>query len=50
MKTGNPGLLVAYNSGDQEITADLSNLPSVSEDVTFITKSPNYLENINSTR
>ncbi|XP_012256819.2 alpha-glucosidase isoform X2 [Athalia rosae] len=44
LKSGNPGYLVAYQSGDQSAIVDFSNIPQVSEQVRVVALSSNYHE------
>ncbi|EFN88680.1 maltase 1 isoform X2 [Harpegnathos saltator] len=44
LKSGNPGYLVAYHTGEKPIVIDLSSIPHMSEEVTVVTYSPNYVQ------
>ncbi|XP_020293571.1 maltase 1-like isoform X2 [Pseudomyrmex gracilis] len=43
LKSGNPGYLVAYQTGDDQAVIDLSTIQRVSEEVSIFAHSPNYL-------
>ncbi|XP_011684669.1 PREDICTED: maltase 1 isoform X2 [Wasmannia auropunctata] len=45
LKSGNPGYLVAYQTGDEPATINLSGIPRISEEVSVVTHSPNYVQN-----
>ncbi|XP_070166605.1 amino acid transporter heavy chain SLC3A1 [Polyergus mexicanus] len=42
LRSGNPGYLVAYQTGDESATVDLSIIPRVSDEINVVAYSPNY--------
>ncbi|XP_076637596.1 CD98 heavy chain [Colletes latitarsis] len=44
LKSGNPGYLVAYQTAEEPTTVDLSAVPQISEEVSVIAHSPNYVQ------
>lgn len=44
LKSGNPGYLVAYQTGEEPATINLSGIPRISEDVSVVAHSPNYVQ------
>ncbi|XP_014470018.1 PREDICTED: neutral and basic amino acid transport protein rBAT-like isoform X2 [Dinoponera quadriceps] len=44
LKSGNPGYLVAYHTGDDSVVIDLSSIPHMSEEVNVVASSPNYVQ------
>ncbi|KYN34075.1 Maltase 1 [Trachymyrmex septentrionalis] len=45
LKSGNPGYLVAYQTGEELATINLSGIPRISEEVSVVAHSPNYVQN-----
>ncbi|KAG5337708.1 MAL1 Maltase, partial [Acromyrmex charruanus] len=45
LKSGNPGYLVAYQTGEELATINLSEIPRISEEVSVVAHSPNYVQN-----
>lgn len=43
VRSGNPGYLVAYHTGDEPTVIDLSEIPRISEEITIIAYSLNYI-------
>ncbi|XP_029177815.1 neutral and basic amino acid transport protein rBAT isoform X2 [Nylanderia fulva] len=43
LRSGNPGYLVMYQTGDESATIDLSAMPRISEEVNVVAHSPNYI-------
>ncbi|XP_076234628.1 CD98 heavy chain [Calliopsis andreniformis] len=50
LKSGNPGYLVAYQTADEPTVVDLSIIPQISEEVSVIAHSPNYVQESESIR
>ncbi|XP_018357330.1 PREDICTED: maltase 1 isoform X1 [Trachymyrmex cornetzi] len=44
LKSGNPGYLVAYQTGEELATINLSGIPRISEEVSVVAHSPNYVQ------
>lgn len=44
LKSGNPGYLVAYQSAEEPTILDLSSIPKISEEISVVTHSPNYVQ------
>lgn len=44
LKSGNPGYLVAYQSGEEPTVVDFSTIPQISEEVSVVAYSPNYVQ------
>ena len=44
LKSGNPGYLVAYQSAEEPTAVDLSTIPHISEEVSVVAHSPNYVQ------
>ncbi|PBC33834.1 Neutral and basic amino acid transport protein rBAT [Apis cerana cerana] len=44
LKSGNPGYLVAYQSAEEPTVVDFSIIPQISEEVSVIAYSPNYVQ------
>ncbi|KAL0109298.1 hypothetical protein PUN28_014411 [Cardiocondyla obscurior] len=42
LKSGNPGYLVAYQTGTEQATINLSGIPRISEEINVVAHSPNY--------
>lgn len=42
LRSGNPGYLVAYQTGDESAIVDLSGIPRVSDEINVVAYSPNY--------
>jgi len=45
LKSGNPGYLVAYQTGEEAATINLSGIPRISEEISIVAHSPNYVQN-----
>ncbi|TGZ32726.1 amino acid transporter heavy chain SLC3A1 [Temnothorax longispinosus] len=45
VKSGNPGYLVAYQTGDEPAVINLSGIPRISEEINVVAHSPNYDQN-----
>ncbi|XP_025263786.1 neutral and basic amino acid transport protein rBAT isoform X2 [Camponotus floridanus] len=43
VRSGNPGYLVAYQTGNESAIIDLSEIPQISEEITVVACSPNYI-------
>ncbi|XP_072744671.1 amino acid transporter heavy chain SLC3A1 [Anoplolepis gracilipes] len=43
LRSGNPGYLVVYQTGDESTIIDLSEIPRVSEEINVVAYSPNYI-------
>ncbi|XP_033216540.1 neutral and basic amino acid transport protein rBAT isoform X2 [Belonocnema kinseyi] len=43
LKSGNPGFLVAYNSGNNSTIVDFTSVPHMAKEVTVVAHSPNYV-------
>lgn len=43
VRSGNPGYLVAYQTGNESAIIDLSEIPQISEEITIVAYSPNYI-------
>ncbi|GAB1862767.1 alpha-glucosidase [Camponotus japonicus] len=43
VRSGNPGYLVAYQTGHESAIIDLSEIPQISEEITVVAYSPNYV-------
>ncbi|XP_032684474.1 neutral and basic amino acid transport protein rBAT isoform X2 [Odontomachus brunneus] len=50
LKSGNPGYLVAYHTGNDNITIDLSSIPHISEEVNIVAYSSNYAQGLEVTK
>ncbi|XP_028048130.1 maltase 1 isoform X2 [Monomorium pharaonis] len=46
LKSGNPGYLVAYQTGEESATINLSTIPRISEELNIVAHSPNYAQNM----
>ncbi|XP_018300122.1 maltase 1 isoform X1 [Mycetomoellerius zeteki] len=46
LKSGNPGYLVAYQTGEELAIINLSGIPRISEEVSVVAHSPNYVQNM----
>nr|XP_034177287.1 neutral and basic amino acid transport protein rBAT isoform X1 [Osmia lignaria] len=44
LKSGNPGYLVAYQTAEEPTVMDLSNIPQISEEISVVAHSPNYVQ------
>ncbi|XP_053985103.1 neutral and basic amino acid transport protein rBAT [Hylaeus volcanicus] len=44
LKSGNPGYLVAYQTAEEPTVVDLSMIPQISEEVSVVAHSPNYVQ------
>ncbi|XP_017883061.1 neutral and basic amino acid transport protein rBAT isoform X2 [Ceratina calcarata] len=44
LKSGNPGYLVAYQSAEEPTVVDFSTIPQISEEVSVVAYSPNYVQ------
>ncbi|KAH0946474.1 hypothetical protein HN011_010813 [Eciton burchellii] len=44
LKSGNPGYLVAYQTGEESAIVDLSGIPRISEEIGIFAHSPNYIQ------
>jgi len=44
LKSGNPGYLVAYQTGEESAIIDLSGIPRISEEIGVFAHSPNYIQ------
>ncbi|KZC06344.1 PREDICTED: neutral and basic amino acid transport protein rBAT [Dufourea novaeangliae] len=44
LKSGNPGYLVAYQTSEESTVEDLSTIPQISDEVSVIAYSPNYVQ------
>ncbi|KAG7200174.1 hypothetical protein KM043_000609 [Ampulex compressa] len=44
LKSGNPGYLVAYQTGDEPASVDLSKIPRISDEINVFAYSPNYVQ------
>ncbi|KYM93520.1 PREDICTED: maltase 1-like isoform X2 [Cyphomyrmex costatus] len=45
LKSGNPGYLVVYQTGEELATINLSGIPRISEEISVVAHSPNYVQN-----
>ncbi|XP_076763343.1 CD98 heavy chain [Xylocopa sonorina] len=50
LKSGNPGYLVAFQFGEEPIIVDFSTIPQISEEVSIVAHSPNYIQDDNTIR
>ncbi|OAD56819.1 Neutral and basic amino acid transport protein rBAT [Eufriesea mexicana] len=50
LKSGNPGYLVAYQSSEEPTVVDFSVMPQISDEVSVVTHSPNYVQDGNMIR
>ncbi|XP_025074557.1 maltase 1 isoform X3 [Pogonomyrmex barbatus] len=44
LKSGNPGYLVAYQTGEESVVINLSGIPRISEEINVVAHSPNYIQ------
>ncbi|XP_046144818.1 neutral and basic amino acid transport protein rBAT-like isoform X1 [Osmia bicornis bicornis] len=44
LKSGNPGYLVAYQTAEEPTVMDLSNIPQISDEISVVAHSPNYVQ------
>lgn len=45
LKSGNPGYLVAYQTAEEPTVVDFSTIPQISDEVSLVAHSPNYVQN-----
>ncbi|XP_011155525.2 maltase 1 isoform X2 [Solenopsis invicta] len=45
LKSGNPGYLVAYQTGEESAVINLSGIPRIAEEINVVAHSPNYVQN-----